>query len=215
MEPIQVAERLLAVVAATASRQVVAATSIAFLRCLCNCDDVTKPVLAEQEDIFVVARTHFGEDVGIARVCSAAKDRGAPQLAKQISQHNRSRRTRAHPVRSSGSLASQLAAVLQGNPAPKVTEEENVEADPTAEVQVDIEAPQANNSEQARHQVKSEAQKAKDAAKTNQQQVKLDTQTPSVLVTNMPPSWADDDLKTHFMTCGRIVSAKVHVGPVS
>jgi hypothetical protein len=71
-------------------------------------------------------------------------------------------------------LASQLAAVLQDNPAPKVTEEENVEADPTAEVQVEIEAPQAKTSEQATAQQKASPEAEQKAKATADQKAKIE-----------------------------------------
>ena len=69
-----VVERLLgAIVRKEASRQVVAAASVALLRTVLNETGTAAKMLLEHEEVVAVATKHFGEGAGISTVCSSVK----------------------------------------------------------------------------------------------------------------------------------------------
>ena len=108
-----VAERLIgAIVQAEGSRQVVAASVVALFRVIINNEGETAKVMKEHEEITAVAEKHFGENAGVAKVCSEVKARGQHVLAKQLSEHHRARKRLAHPRVNDANIASKLDKLL-------------------------------------------------------------------------------------------------------
>ena len=123
--PTQVAkELLLSVVNGGASRQVVAAASVALLtRCLGIESDVSQmSSIRKHAHVEQVAMDCLGPRAGIGTLCGTLKARGRTALAKEVSQCHRARRAAAHPVEHPD-LSGRVRAALANAPSDASTGE--------------------------------------------------------------------------------------------
>ena len=98
---LQVAIPLLeAVTRGGGSRQVVAAASSALFRLVLGDDAAISSEIETYAEVLSVSKVVLGENIGVSNVCSALKDRGCTDLAKEVSQMHASRNRRAHPATS-------------------------------------------------------------------------------------------------------------------